>query len=66
MGSLLDISIQRNKIFLDELLRKLQKPSIVQDVKVYRKPEQEETFKSKKTKTPAKIDQEIDSKQISK
>lgn len=65
MGSLLDVSIQRNKIFLDELLRKLQKPSIVQDVKVYRKPEQEETFKSKKTKTPAKIDQEIDTKQIS-
>ena len=36
IGSLLDLNIQKNKIFLDELLKKLKKPSNVpvQEVKV--------------------------------
>ena len=34
IGSLLDLSISRNKIFLDELLEKLKKPSSVKEFKV--------------------------------
>lgn len=62
---MLDLSIQKNKNFLDELLRRLQKPSSVQEVKVYRKPEAEETFKSKKqVKAQLNKSDEIDIKPI--
>jgi hypothetical protein len=34
IGSLLDLSIAKNRIFLDELLKKIKKPSHHTDVKV--------------------------------
>ena len=62
IGSLLDLSIPKNKNFLAELIGKLKKPSMVADVKVYVKPKiVEETsnkFNKNKNPTPTKNENE--------
>ncbi|RNA01135.1 Activating signal cointegrator 1 [Brachionus plicatilis] len=56
IGSLLDLSIDRNKRFLKELLEKIQKPAHHPDITVYQKPELGEPkskFDRKSQKTEA-------------
>ena len=43
IGSLLDLKNPKNKLFLEELLRRIQKPSHNSNVTVYVKPDLEET-----------------------
>ncbi|CAF0978379.1 unnamed protein product [Brachionus calyciflorus] len=57
IGSLLDLSIEKNRLFLSDLLNKIQKPSHHSNVTVYQKPDIEEP-KSKFNKKQTKPDSE--------